>query len=263
MPRYVPMDPDKHKTAGFQKTRDWGHAAQDWVAPVVVDELPQIIPVLPLAFIPMEEDFQLVAVQSLKKDKNVVIRPGDGRWLTPYVPAIYRGYPFSLMQVGDKSEKALCVDEESPVYRSGPEPGYTPFYDEAGNPSEIVKKVMEFWELYETQRQKTSRAVHALSEQNVIVPWEIKVQSGEGHEPVYVEGLYKVDEGVLNTLSLASLENIRRAGALPVAYAQIFSQHRLNVLAKLHHVHEKPAAEAPEKENDIDTLFGADDKFRF
>lgn len=262
MPRYIPVDPERHKAAGFQKSKGWEHSAKDWVAPVLIEELPKVIPLLPLAFVLLEDAFQLVVVQSLHKGENVVLGVNEGRWLTPYVPAIYRGYPFAMLPAAENSEPALCIDEESPVYRPVAGPGDASLFDETGKPGQIVEKVSQFWKLYETQRRATRKAVDALEKQNVIASWDIRIQSGEGEAPLSVEGLYKVDEEMLNALSLAALENLRRAGALPVAYAQIFSQHRLDVLAKLHRAR-STALEAPETEIDIDKLFGADDKFRF
>jgi hypothetical protein len=50
---------------------------------------------------------------------------------------------------------------------------------------------------------------------------------------IKVEGLYRIDEVALNALSAEPFQEVRAAGALPVAYCQLLSMQHLAVLGEL------------------------------
>lgn len=264
MANYIPLDPELHADAGFRKGEDYEFAAKDTVAPIVAEELAHIVPMLPLVFVRAGTEgggYRLAVLQSLQPGANALIRP-DGKWSAPYVPALYRGYPFALLPVKNSNKRVLCVDTDSPqfVEKLGQED--SPFFRDNGQPSEIVSRVLEFWRQYEKQREITQRAVDALAKQGLIVAWKIKLQGEKTEEPVPLEGIFRIDEAALNDLHLAGFEALRLAKALPVAFAQLFSQHRLDSLARLHQKNARQDIQATDDIN-IEKLFGNDDIFRF
>ena len=77
----------------------------------------------------------------------------------------------------------------------------------------------------------TERAVNALADADLIAPWEINLKQGE--EVVPVDGLFRVDEATLNKLDDEDFLTLRKAGAVAIAYAQLFSISQLAVLERL------------------------------
>ena len=55
----------------------------------------------------------------------------------------------------------------------------------------------------------------------------------------YVEGAWRVDEGRLRALDDAAFLALRQDGALGIAYAQMLSMNRVEVLARLADWHQK------------------------
>src|SRR5690554_4691123 len=106
---------EQHANKRWKRYTSYSFAASDAVVPLVVQELPRACLALPIGFVKTDSGFQLVAVQGLLPGKNLWVAP-DGRWIGPYVPAAYRGYPFVLANTED-GKRVLCVREDSGLDR--------------------------------------------------------------------------------------------------------------------------------------------------
>jgi len=118
----------------------------------------------------------------------------------------------------------------------------------------------------ERNRKVTDLAVAALAQADVIQPWPIKLKTDQGEQAV--GGLHRVDETALRALPDEGFLKLRKAAALPIAYAQMLSVGQLGVFALLARLHQQPgppqrtAAALPES---IDSLLEnlKDDMVRF
>ena len=234
MANYVPVTKERHATKRWRRYRSYAFAAQQAGVPLVGAELGQAVRTFPVAFIKQAETFVLVAVLGLVQGRNLFVTP-DGRWLGPYVPAALRVYPFALART-EQGKQVFCVDEASGLVIDGPDG--EPFLDEAGNgPSEQVKQLLDFLLKVEQNRVGTATATAALQSAGLIQPWPIVLKTQKGEEKV--EGLFRVNEPALNALDDDAFLELRRKGAIPLAYAQIISMSNLGVLGRL------SAAQAP------------------
>ena len=87
----------------------------------------------------------------------------------------------------------------------------------------------------EQQRIATARACAALAKQELIEPWPVTLANNETVESVgkkTVQGLYRINESVLNALNGDALAELRKSGALALAYAQLLSITQLQQLPK-------------------------------
>lgn len=261
MPRFVPIDATRCRGHGWQRYSDYEFAAGDPLVPIVAEEIPHVLATLPMAFRPLSEKnrYELVAVMSLEKNRNLCVQ-SNGRWIGGYVPAAYRSYPFLSIPEKGTGRMALCFDMDSGLYREEPGPKDTLFFGENGELGTLLSNVVQFMQKYESQRRLTSLLTAELAQQGVIVPWQIKVQDAAGNS-MPIEGLFKIDEKALKNLPAEKSEKLRKADALPMAYGQFFSQHRISNLARLNKMHEQMAAKTPEIE--IEKLFGQNDAFAF
>ncbi len=116
----------------------------------------------------------------------------------------------------------------------------------------------------ERSRRTTDVAVAALAEAAVIQPWPIKPKAEQGDRAI--TGLYRIDEAALNALADDVFLKLRKASALPIAYAQMLSMGQLGIfehLARLQaQLRPPPLSALPEN---IDSLFElpSDDKIQF
>lgn len=249
MPTYKAITKTDFASLGWKRYENYHFAALDAVAPLVVQELPKACMTLPTAFIQQDEAFAPAAVQGLEPGQNLFVSP-DGRWIGPYTPAVYRGYPFALANAED-GQIVLCVDTGSGLVSEE----YTErFFDEHGEPSESVKDVLAFLQQVRSNREPTIRACAALDTEGLIQPWPITLKSEQGDKTI--QGLYRIDEAKLNSLSAEALLRLQQAGALPVAYCQLLSMQHLQRLGDLAKEHASAKAQLPiSPSGDLDLEF--------
>lgn len=250
MPDIQVVSRERHADKRWQRYTSYSFAAADAVAPLVIQEIAKACVVLPLGFMAADEGFLPVAVQGLAPGTNLWVGP-DGRWLGDYVPAVYRAYPFKLANTND-NQQVLCIVEDSGLLS---DTDGELFFDEAGEPAQPVKDVLNFLTQVAANHQATQGACAALQKHNLIKPWPIKLNTDEGTQTV--EGLHTIDEAALNHLPAEALLELRDSSALIMAYAQVLStQHlqKLGQLMKQHAAHDITALQTPSGELDLEFL---------
>src|SRR6056297_2371984 len=112
MPKLTAISKQNFANKSWTRFTSYQFAAKDNLTPLVVSEISKSVLNFPMAFIKQQDTFILVAVLSLTPGQNMFVAP-NGQWLGGYVPAAFRGHPFSLQKAKDRDEFVLCVDQES------------------------------------------------------------------------------------------------------------------------------------------------------
>jgi hypothetical protein len=244
----------------FKRYDSYQFAAKDALAPIVIREMPKACVTLPIGFTQIGEGFAPVVVQSLLPGRNLFVGP-DGRWIGPYIPAVYRGYPFGLAKTEDERQ-VLCFEEDSGLLSEDGESG-EPFFGDDGKPTKAVNDILDFLTQLSVNRQTTQRICGLLKEHGLIQPWPIKLQGPENAGSAQnIEGLFRIDEGAFNAISAEALVSLRDGGALLMIFCQLLSMQHISALGEL-----LKAAQAAEQQaalpktdtGEIDLSFLADD----
>ncbi|GAA3574562.1 SapC family protein [Marinobacter xestospongiae] len=260
MPHYVALSKSAHRSAGVRPT-NLAHALEQAVVPVVAEEVPRVLPTMPLAFVktPSGEGFELVALQALQPGTNVYLHT-DGRWIGGYRPAWYRSHPFRLIPDESGSRRVLCVDEEAEAFEKEAGPDSRSLFGPDGEPTEHTRNLISFLEQLEQGREVTHAAVSLLAEQGLIVPWEISARNAKGETGFDVQGIYHIDEAALKALEPESAAKLLKSGALSLAFSQLLSEHRLQGLVRLYELRsEANRRKAAVDDVDVESLFADDD----
>jgi hypothetical protein len=228
-PQLAAVTRDGHASKRWQRPSGYSFASAEAVVPLAAVELASAVHSMPLAFAKEADRFLLVAVLALTPGTNLYVGP-NGQWLGAYVPATLRGYPFRMVRTEGSDQLVLAVDESSGLIVDDGASG-EPFFEAEGNPSPSVTAIVNFLSQTEASRKQTDHSVAALAEAGVIEPWPIKINAGEGEHDV--QGLHRVDEAALNALSDEAFGKLRRAGALSIAYGQLFSMTNINMFPQL------------------------------
>lgn len=230
MPRWVPITKERHGTLRFRPPESYAFASTLTMVPVVLAELPRLVPFYPLVFVRREDQaFGLYALLGLDSGRNLFVDPNSGRWLAEYIPAAVRAHPFR-MALGQQSDQwILCVDEEAGVLYEGSVGSR--FFEKTGKPARWVLDMMGFLQQIMSQELLTAAACFALNSLGLIVPWPLTLRTPQGDRTL--EGLYQVDENGLQKLDGDALRELRDAGALAAAYAQRFSAWHVHTLGRL------------------------------
>lgn len=225
---FHPVTAERHGSRWWHAPSSYSWAAREAVVPLVGSELARAALDLPVAFMRQNDAMAPFAVVGLEPGVNLFVAH-DGKWTGGYVPAALRCRPFALLPMQD-GRKVLCIDEASGRVGADREASGHPFFIEEGKLSPALQQFMEFLSAIENSREPTLRSSAALDRSGVLVPWDIKLQTDSGLRRL--EGLYRVDEEKLGQLDDKAFLDLRRTGALAVAYAQLLSSPHLQSLGQ-------------------------------
>lgn len=229
------VSPEAFAGKSWKRPGNYMYAAGYDMIPVVAAELLKVAACLPLAFVQNSGRWQLVAMMSLQPGTNLLVGP-QGQWLGDYVPALLRGYPFTLVKTdaapgtdSDEDEYVLCTADKGP--HLAPAGQGEAFFGADGAPSAALQQTMDFLVGIEKSRAMTQRAVDALVAAKVIVPWELMTTHNGVTGPV--QGLFRLDEAAFSALKpRGTLATLQAEGAVPIAYAHLYSREHFNNLKR-------------------------------
>ena len=247
MPQITALTPERHAHKRWTRFSSYAFARDRAVAPLVGAELARAARSLPVVFLQQSETWLPSALLGLAPDTSLMVSP-DGRWLAGYVPAALRGYPFQLAHA-QNDQWVLCIDESSELIVDGPEG--EAFFDADNQATPAVKEILDFLGQVARNREATAKACAALARHNCLQPCPITVKTDSGGKQI--SGLYQIDESALNQLDDAAFLELRRLGALPIAYLQTQSLQHLPRLAELAKARTRTVP--PERNGDIDLSF--------
>lgn len=238
-----PINPIQARVHGWQPARDLAMLCQVNLLPAHVGEMGALVPNTPLALARLREDrYVFVMVCGFADGRNQLIDE-QGRWVLNVLPMDLQIYPFALQPMAPAEEGAqpqftLCFNHASGLYREAPDSdvGEQRFFTDGGEPQPTMQDVLGRLKRAMGQQQLTQRAVSALQQQNLLVPWQIQPREGHPGE-LLPQGLYRIDETRLNAQRGEALDTLHQAHALALAYAQLLSMSRINVLQRLKDVH--------------------------
>jgi len=230
MPDIRPIDAEQHAGMGFAPSPDYLHSRACDRVPLLIAEVPMALMVYPLAFAEAEGRLRLVAVLGLRAGQNLCLGEG-GRWRMGYVPSALRAWPFAALP-GGNGAVTPGFDHDSGLWRDSPDPGRGEqrFFDFDGQPGASLQKMAAFLQNCAANQAITETAVGELERAGVLAPWRF-AEALSGDTPP--GGLLRVDQSALNALAPDLLARLRDASALSLAYAQIFSVPRLQILSGL------------------------------
>ncbi|WP_019997744.1 SapC family protein [Aureimonas ureilytica] len=237
-PAIHPLSRERHKGIGWRRFGDYRFAASASFAPLADAELAKAVLHLPLGFVEQAGRWQFVALLGLLPGRNLFVAP-DGRWLAGYVPAHLRSYPFRIGRAEGSEDAVFCVDESSGLLVQN---GGEALFDGEGQLTQAAAGVWNFMLEVAKGEARLSAACGRLAEAGLIEPWPLALREGEATKQV--DGLFRINEGKLNELGDEAFTALRRTGALPVAYAQLFSMGHFEKLGELSDAHAQAAASA-------------------
>lgn len=236
MANFVPLSRSKHAEKTWSPPAHFGFASRATYVEVAGAEVGPLGADIPLAFVRRGDQLVLVGLLSCFVGRNLCVGP-DGHWLGSYVPATFKFHPFRMMQTPAADKVVLCVDETSPLFADG---GGNRLFDDGGEPSTLTNGIVRGMEGLRKTQASVTMAARGLQEAGVVVPWQLEV-IGDKRGTIF-EQLHRVDETLLQKLDDATFLNLRKAGALALAYTQIVSMGRVNFLQQLAGFHQRIAA---------------------
>lgn len=221
--RPIPLNADRHASAGMTVRRGYDFARDTNVVPVVADEFFLAQASYPIVFSGAEVPAAL-AVVGLATQRNLFVKP-DGDWESHcYVPAYIRRYPFIPAQDQKSGELTLFIDEPAVEENVSAE---RRFFVE-GEPTKATADSLGFCQAYHQQSLETEEFAKALMSEGLLVERaaniELNTKSGVKHERL--DGFRVVDPAKFGAMSSEAFLEWRRRGWLPLVYAHLMSLNR-------------------------------------
>ena len=221
----VPVTREFFRDKRYRLPDNWQFARQDAVAPVILQELPSLLPHMPIAFVNHDDQFVLVAVLGLAGQSNSFVSP-EGIWLVDYRPLCYQFHPFSIRRA-DKSNHILCVEESCVV---DPEDSGKPFFDVDLKPTMQVQSILESLGQFELNRERTSALCKLLDEFGLLEEWPLKIRHVSSGGERDLGGLFRINRKSFDNLKADQLGKLHKSGSLLLIYAHFFSVRNLQKL---------------------------------
>jgi hypothetical protein len=224
---YQALSKERHGGKYLKKFTDYSFAAKESICAITLQELSSAVFNFPLGFIKVDGSYTLAAMLGFHTGVNLQITK-NGQWVSNYVPALFRSYPFRLLPNKQSSEQfVLCVDESSGLIVS--DESDVPLFTKNGEVSDDIDLIIRNLTEVEKDRKNTQFAVSILQEHKLIEPWELTIEFKEGVHTI--EGLYRISEASFNKLDSSILSELRNSGALALIYCQLLSMHNVQPLA--------------------------------
>jgi hypothetical protein len=230
MTSWIAISSTEHADERWLPRKDFANVANMQVVEVFASEISVVTHHFPIGFVKRDDDYQLVALVGLEKDRNLYVDV-KGRWISEYIPASLRCYPFISADHKEKAdEKVICIDQDCLTDNSDA----PRLFNDDGEQEESLTEVVNFLIRCTQDRAATHAACKALAQAGVIEAWPLNVQKGEDEGITSIEGLCRINEAKLNSLDAAEFSGLRETGAFTLAYAQLFSMPQLRQLDRRH-----------------------------
>lgn len=213
----------------WKRPANYLFAGQDLICPITVNEAPKALVDMPIGLLKSDNQFKMVVLLGLHQSSNLYVH-STGRWLGRYIPTFLRSYPFYLLPREDDPELLMfCFNEDSGLLSENADD--LPFFDKDRELDPMLKRILDLLQAAEQDLFHTANALNMLEKHNLLVPWEVEFEMDD--KIGRLDGLYQVSEAILNEQEGPILEELRKSGALQLAYCQLISQQNIVLLRNL------------------------------
>lgn len=225
---WIIISKEGHADARWHPRYDYGFAQHEQWAPVALAELPQVLPHYVIGFLADQTSAVPVVLLGCGDGKNLYLDQ-HCRWSCPYVPAYFRAYPFTLLP-DQQGNQVLAIHRD----HLGRGEQSAPLLSPTGELADQLKQIAEFLVSREGARKHTASATQLIMAHKLLEDWPLVLDMGPNKDSIAIRGLKRINQSALNALPASDLAELRDAGALLLAYAQLFAMSQVDSLAERH-----------------------------
>lgn len=236
--RPVALSRERHRTLKLDAAPNhYRFAANTNALPIASTEFAEVSRDYPIVFVGEEDGpISVAALVGLQDQQNLMV-DADGRWApNTYIPAFARRYPFVLAKTADSDRLTVCIDEVYPGLNT--ERGQA-LFDDDGNESGYMKRILDFLQRFHVEAQRTSEFAARLKELGLLVPKVINIERKD-QAPRAMKGIWVVDIERYRGIDDSRAVELFRAGYITWIEAHLISLGSLNRL--ISRLEARPAA---------------------
>ena len=223
----IPVSKEQHASLSIDTTQDYSFASGVNSVPLTATEFPFAARDYVIVFagpdIPMP-----AAILGVQQDKNVFVS-AEGKWEGRYIPAFVRRYPFVFSSSEDGATFTLCVDKE---FKGLNEEGNgEQLFDEAGEQTAYLDKMLNFLQEYQLQFQRTQKFCEKLKEFDLLETMQAHISMPTGSQQS-LTGFQVINRDRLKALDGDKLAELAKTDALELAYLHLQSLNNFSVMVE-------------------------------
>jgi hypothetical protein len=226
----VVLDRNAHRKLRLKApTKGFAFATKTIAIPLAPIEFAQAVYDYPIVFAVSENGSSMpIALVGLREDENLLVDK-DGKWLTDYVPAFVRRYPFVLNIDPSNGKPLVLVDV---AFDGLSETEGDPLFADDGSETELLKSLLNFLGDFRQQSEFANQFMENLKKHDLLIPQSIVINEGSENS-VRLDGFHIVDEKRLQALGDAAILELTRNGDLGRIYTHLLSLNNANKLMRL------------------------------
>ncbi len=252
---WIPIDKNL-RGRGFRQDNNFSFAKDASVVELSLFELKNSVGTMPIGFLEKKKQVFLAGLLGLETNRNLFV-DSAGNWLSRYVPAMFREYPFRLIdvQVSGEIKRTIGILEDASIIVEKEEG--IPFFDEDGKMSKSVLEIAEFMNQKLISETLTRQACKVIQDLGLLIPWDLAYtrSTNDGPKKQILTGLSRVDEEKFKKLSDEELLHLNKVQGTALIFAHFFSGEMVYQLNKLFLASEPGRATEQELKELGDSIF--------
>jgi hypothetical protein len=193
-----------HAETTFRPEFDYSFCSKTNSIPLAVSEFEIAACSYPIVF-SSGDDSAALAVTGFTAEKNLFVDE-ENQWdARSYIPAYVRKYPFLFLESDDGASFTLCIEKKNLAGNAD-----DPRMFEAGEPSDIVKKNLEFCTNFHASWALTKKFVSDLADLDLLVERKADIQLPK-HANLSLNGFRVIDREKYEQLADSKLAELPRA----------------------------------------------------
>lgn len=225
----VVLDRNAHRNIRLKApSTGYAYAASTIAIPLAPIEFSQAVYEYPIVFAVNDNGAGMpLALVGVRENENLMVDE-NGKWLTDYVPAFVRRYPFVLNIDPANGNPMVLIDE---AFEGISETEGERLFAEDGSETPMLKSMLAFLGDFKQQGDFSNQFMENLKKHDLLVAQSILINEGSENS-AKLDGFYIVDEKRLLALSDAALVELTRSGDLGRIYTHLLSLSNANRLVR-------------------------------
>jgi hypothetical protein len=242
------LDSKQHRNKRLKVPDNYAVTSRMHAAFLTATEFPQACVETPIIFVRTGQQqangkavVSSVSLLGLVTSENLRVDEA-GRWLGHYVPAFIRRYPFMTVHLEGAPAPSVFVDA---AFEGFSDTEGDRLFDDQGQPTETLKRVIEFLERFDQEQMRTMMFCERLVELDLLKEMTADATLPNG-ETLKIDGFLSVDEEKLGQLPEAAVLELHRNGMLMLIHAHLLSMTNMRELIQQKHIRLAAQAAAPQ-----------------
>nr|VFK04745.1 MAG: SapC protein [Candidatus Kentron sp. H]VFK04761.1 MAG: SapC protein [Candidatus Kentron sp. H]VFK08358.1 MAG: SapC protein [Candidatus Kentron sp. H] len=226
--RAVPISKQRHHDWSVKVGKNYTFARRVNSVPLVAAEFYAAAAEYAIVFAGTEKAVMPSVILGIRERENLYVSD-TGKWITRYIPAFIRRYPFVFSSNDDGKTFTVCIDEE---YMGCNQQGLGErLFDTENEQTQYLGNVLEFLKAYQIQFQRTQAFCNKLKELELLEPMQAQFEPKTGGK-VSLSGFMAVSRARIKKLPGDKLAKLAKLDELELIYLHLQSMRNVSLIAE-------------------------------